>query len=650
MNKSERRKSKIRINPGGKARWIGLGIFTLAMAARLVYMYEVSKSPTFTVPVIDSGTYDGLARSLIEEGTMNEKFFWQGFFYPLYLAGVYLLTGGSIIWAKLTQILLGSILCVLVYRLARDIFDRRMGLLAGVIVALYGPIIFFECELLATSWASIWSVVLILLLLRAAGNKSIWIYLAVGICGGIGTVTRATFLPFFAASCIWLLITLHRASKRWKTVPTRAGAIVAGFLLITMPVAALCFHTTGQFSPLPQSGPINLYIGNNPETPKTLMIRPGAEWRNLTRLPMVKGSESESEDRLFFMRRFWNFVTTQPGSYLEGLAHKTIQFLSSRELPRNVDVYLSRGYSRFFSVITWKARGFGFPFGVLLPLAVLGIIKCRSRIPAPVFLFLILYPVAIILVFVTSRYRTPVIPILAIPAAAGLSGIIETARIKLRPGKAAADPHSPYAEPAENPSMPINAGGATEGPSAQLNAGGPVRTRHRLGATATVFAVAAVLLLSSLPGPFATENFNYEAEMHCSVGFVLSTRGNLDRAVFHLSEALRLNPAYSDPHKFLGIILHRQGKPEEALRHFNKALDLNPPSEYLIHYYMGTALLDLGKTGQAAEHLHRALAGAGAAKEQLLITRISKILKSIETQPENTSMDDPIPQKAGKTE
>ena len=92
------------------------------------------------MPIIDAASYDQHARLLVEKGIFYQRFFWQGFLYPFFLAVVYFFTGGSMLGARLIQILLGSLLCALVYRLGARLFDRRTGVVAGAIAALYGPL------------------------------------------------------------------------------------------------------------------------------------------------------------------------------------------------------------------------------------------------------------------------------------------------------------------------------------------------------------------------------------------------------------------------------------------------------------------------------------------------------------------------------
>ncbi len=47
-------------NSGGF--WIGVGIFLLALFARAMYLYDCRDNPTFYAPIVDSKTYDQLAR------------------------------------------------------------------------------------------------------------------------------------------------------------------------------------------------------------------------------------------------------------------------------------------------------------------------------------------------------------------------------------------------------------------------------------------------------------------------------------------------------------------------------------------------------------------------------------------------------------
>jgi tetratricopeptide (TPR) repeat protein len=87
---------------------MAVAVFCCALSVRGLYLYDSRDSPTFLAPVVDSLSYDLAARTLVETGRMTRDFFWQQFFYPFFLPAVYLFSNGSILAAKILQILLGS--------------------------------------------------------------------------------------------------------------------------------------------------------------------------------------------------------------------------------------------------------------------------------------------------------------------------------------------------------------------------------------------------------------------------------------------------------------------------------------------------------------------------------------------------------------
>ncbi|MHC4335115.1 MAG: glycosyltransferase family 39 protein [Planctomycetota bacterium] len=121
--------------------WLGVGIFALAVLVRGVYLYESSDNPTFRAPVVDSLTYDQMARRLLAGEGLTSDFFWQPLFYPLFLAGVYRVSDFSILAVKVIQMILGAVTCLLVLRLGQRLFDRQTGILAGLIAVFYMPMV-----------------------------------------------------------------------------------------------------------------------------------------------------------------------------------------------------------------------------------------------------------------------------------------------------------------------------------------------------------------------------------------------------------------------------------------------------------------------------------------------------------------------------
>ncbi|HVP09887.1 MAG TPA: glycosyltransferase family 39 protein, partial [Phycisphaerae bacterium] len=405
-----------------------VAIFAAALAVRAVYLHESSANPTFYSLTLDSRDYYLRAVGLAQNGVIDTNFFWQPTFYPFWLGVLFKLTGPSILVAKILQIVLGAITCVLTYRLGCRIFDRRIGLLAGAIVAFYGPLIFYEGEIDTAGWAAFWSVALLILLLQTAAKGSGAWCVVLGICGGLGILTRPTFLPVMLTALIWLAAVFIRDRRTWTETIGRLARVMVGLLLVLAPAASECYRAAGHFGVLPTSGGLNVYLGNNEDTCKTLTIRPGFEWEELTLLPERHGCKTRQEASQFFYGKAWQYAKAEPFSFASGLGHKALQMANGREIPRNVDIYLFREWSRLLGLLVWKAGRFGFPWGVLFPLAVWGLVWGWRRIPLPLVLFVVLYLLGIVVVFVADRYRVPVVPAMSILAAAGCMSIIDMLR------------------------------------------------------------------------------------------------------------------------------------------------------------------------------------------------------------------------------
>ncbi len=91
---------------------------------------------------------------------------------------------------------------------------------------------------------------------------------------------------------------------------------------------------------------------------------------------------------------------------------------------------------------------------------------------------------------------------------------------------------------------------------------------------------------------------NYQAQnnLGTAVG-----RADLDRAIFHYKEALKIKPDYATALYNLGTALFYKGNYDQAAFHYKQALSINP--EYVdAHYNLGDVLIAQGKTNSAIAH------------------------------------------------
>ncbi len=531
--------------------FIYFSIFILALSVRLIYLYQSSDNPSFTAPIIDARTYDLAARKLVAGKEIDFELFWQGCFYPLYLSTVYFLTGSSIVIARILGCVLGTVTCMLIYRLGEKVFDRKIAILSALIASIYGPMIFYQSELLATGWGIFWGVLLVLMFINAASSGKVLHFFLLGLCGALSIITRATFLPFFFISSIWLTVSLYRKSRRIVLPILWIAAASAGFLMITLPVAVKNYQVTGNFSAIAANGAFSIYLGNNPNSDETVTARPGPDYNRLLLLPREENIHQLWKSSPFYRKKVINYILSDPLDFMKGLFSKTLHFISSREIPNSDNLYLCSRWSSLLKLLTWKIGGFGFPFGIAFPLAVLGLIYYWKKTPAPLIIFILLYPLSVIIVHVCARYRMPALgPVLILSA----TGCIALGKMILA---------------------------------------------KQWKYIAVIFCCgAASIAICSLPGPFPLEKISYEAELYCSAGEYRQKQGKNDEAISLFEKALQADPEHALSHNNLGYALHSKGKVNEAMVHFRRSIE-SKPYYSKAHNNLGAALLKQGKITQA---------------------------------------------------
>jgi len=95
-------------------------------------------------------------------------------------------------------------------------------------------------------------------------------------------------------------------------------------------------------------------------------------------------------------------------------------------------------------------------------------------------------------------------------------------------------------------------------------------------------------------------------EAHVSLGIALLTKGKHSEAAAEFQEAARLNPRFGAAHNNLGLVLATQGRVAEAIDHYRQALGFHP-LYVQARINLAIALISQGKTDEAIEHFREAL-------------------------------------------
>ena len=125
-------------------------ILLVGLILRISYLREIVNEPDFSFPRIDSGCHDYWAHgSATGDWSIGDRSDLAGASeirsipymrppgYPYFLASVYYLTGGRYLAARIFQMGLGLVNCVLAYFLGKRLFGRVTGLIFATFMSAY---------------------------------------------------------------------------------------------------------------------------------------------------------------------------------------------------------------------------------------------------------------------------------------------------------------------------------------------------------------------------------------------------------------------------------------------------------------------------------------------------------------------------------
>ncbi len=389
-----------------------MAVLSVALAVRLSYLWQIRSLPFVSHPVGDSGEYFRRAGEIMAGDWAGSGVpFLGSVFYPYFLAAVMSLPGGSPLYALIAQSLIGGLGCLLIGLLAREICPDRWGeLAAGMLAALYGPMVFLENDLVMSSLTSAAVAGGLLACLKARGGGSVgWAFLS-GLLLGAGSLDRANLLLFVPAAA-WFL--WRQTIRRTVLLPL---VLVLGAVLPLLPFTINNLIRHGDPTLTSSSLGVNFFIGNNPQAPGVFYLPEGS---GLVSHDLFGSSQRLAEKRTgrtlkpsqvsnFWLKKGLAFIGGNPDQAIRQSLRKLALLLNHYEIPNHLNFYYIR---KEFGPALWL--GFiGFGVAGALGLAGLVFMLWDSRSPALwlCLLFLTVYVLSQLPFFVADRYRVPLLP------------------------------------------------------------------------------------------------------------------------------------------------------------------------------------------------------------------------------------------------
>jgi tetratricopeptide (TPR) repeat protein len=541
-----------------------LTVFAIALIVRFIHIWQIRQSPFFDVLMGDANGYDQWALRLAGGDWIGSDVFYQAPLYPYFLGVIYSLFGRDLLVVRIIQAVIGSASCALLGMAGARFFSPRVGLIAGLALALWAPAIFFD-GLLQKSVLDMFFVCLGLYLISRVNQQSVvsgfsridW--LALGAAMGALALTRENALIFILVILIWAW---YQPSRR-----PAIASFIAGLALVLTPVVIRNYSVDGGFYLTTSQFGSNFYIGNNPDADGTYAsIRFGRGAPEFERIDATEVAEasvgralSPSEVSSYWTGRALSYIAEQPLDWLRLTGRKILLLVNRTEM---LDTESQESYAEWSSVLaglSWVGH-----FAVLVPLAVLGImVTWRERRRLWILHALtITYALSVVMFYVFARYRYPLVPFLLLFAAAPFDSFDSKRRSF----------------------------------AARFHAQGRLKWLTAAALVAIVM-VANLPLLSPVLMQAITEN---------NLGTALQEQKRLDEAIRHHQRAIALVPEYAPAYNNLGAALRASGRIDEAIANYQQALQLQP--EYpSASFNLANALLAKGETGASVEQFRAAL-------------------------------------------
>ncbi len=413
-----------------RATRAALALALAAVAVRVAYVLGQRDGVYFDDPIMDARYHLDWARALAAGETFQEGPFFRAPLYPWFLGSLLRLFGEDLVLVRLVQAGLGGLTTWLTFALGRRVLDARAGLVAAALVALNWVLIYFDGELLIPTLAVPLDLGALLLTARLESRPSARRAGLAGLAWGLAALARPNVLLFLPLLFGWLLL---RARPAWRAGLLQGLALAAGSLAPVLPITTYNAVVGGDRVLISSQAGVNLWIGNNPASDGSTAIVPGTRpgwWEGYhDAIALAEQAEGRalrpSEVSAHYSRRAWGWLLGEPAESLPHLAWKARLLFLDHELGNNADV---RFFARHATPwVAWLPPS----FLLLGPFGVVGAVLLWRRRGAggrAVVAYLAVYALSIVLFFVCSRYRAPLLPVLAVTAGGALVELFDRVR------------------------------------------------------------------------------------------------------------------------------------------------------------------------------------------------------------------------------
>ncbi len=572
--------------------------------------------------MLDPAYYHQWALKIVNGDFIGDPVFYGLPLYPFFVALCYRLFNSSVFAVKLIQVFLGVVTLFLIYKIGESLSSKKVGLLAMILAAFYGPLFFHEQIFIPEALSlplyagSFYACCLFM------DQPSIKKGLILGGLFGLAALTKAGILLFIPVFFIAVVIKEIRSTHR-RFLPL--GVCLISFLLILAPVSAHNMIYGKDRVWLTSHSGFNFYIGNNPKSEGVFVAPEGSGSNVEAQIEDSKAiaqkalgkSLKASEISRYWSERAWEFIRQNPVKFAELCVRKALLFFSADEIS-DVDDYLFG--KNFNPVLKFPWLG----FSILGPFVILGLVvsikTIRHRFLTVA--WIVSYLLGLAAFFINARYRLPLLSIFFVIAAMAAIDLFN--RIKNRAWPQASFYCLILALGVWLTQLPLV---GTDWVRDYVNAGDVYQQKKDFEQAIELYQKALAIDPNSYKANLAmgivqtklgnddkAKDFYFRslaanpnnAQAYNNLGFWYNQQGDLEQAKDYFLKAIELKPNSSQAHNNLGMIYGKMGDDQKAFEEFEISLNLNPRSARA-YTNLGLIYYRLKELGKAEDCWRKAL-------------------------------------------
>lgn len=210
------------------SRWF-YAVLAVAVLVRAGYLALYLASPLHGYLVVDHELYINWGRQIAQGDIFYERAFEQGPLYAYSLGLIFAAIGDRLVWLYVLQLVIGVAGVTLCYLSAKRLFDTKTALIASGLMALFGPLVFYECMAMKSFLSPFFTLCILYFGTRYRDEKRWYNLAAIGVAGGLACLVRENHVLLLVVAAVWVWWSdRDRLKHQWRRAGVALLPIVVG--------------------------------------------------------------------------------------------------------------------------------------------------------------------------------------------------------------------------------------------------------------------------------------------------------------------------------------------------------------------------------------------------------------------------------------